>query len=164
MPSGVVDKAVRRLDRLLLGDEECCRHNCTTPEHVEHRRHVRLVFLTTLVVTICAAIWGLIFVVLGAFWAAFFPFLMMVLSVIGIIHVLVTKSSSWASLLLCYGMSFCALGVHWSFGVAKSDFVFNWVLLGPQLAIPLGRPIKETAVMAVILCAGIVVIQVQGVP
>ena len=145
------------MDTVLFG-EPC--HHCINPmeqtSHVQHRR----VFVTIFMITICAAIWGAIFVHLDSLWAAVFPFLMVGACIVAIVHSRTTKTTKWATPILCYGLSFCALGVHWSFGAAHSDNVFGWVLLGPQLAIPLGRSRRETVGFAMLVCACLVVIQI----
>ena len=107
-------------------------------DQADELQNKMLVFCTICACSICGVAWGIIFSVNGAHWASIFPYMFAVFGAVGNVHLYYTKDIYWAHSLMCYGLSFAAMGIHWSFGRDHADYVINWSLLGPQLAMTLG--------------------------
>ena len=125
----------------------------------KQRQHCQLL-LVMVALSLCAATLGAIFICLNALWAAIFSFTMLGLCVYGMVHALVKGTTTWTSGLLCWGLSVCALGMHWGLGASSGTFVFHWALLGPQLAVPLGHSRAHATALAIIVCIALLLIQI----
>eukprot|EP00667_Euglena_gracilis_P007891 EG_transcript_7979 len=99
------------------------------PTELRERKLVML--FATAALCLIGLMWGILYVRLEAWTAAWFPFTMVVLSVVAAALLFYSREMVVAGRILCLGVCLHAIGVHWSFA-GQSSGVVNWALFAPQ--------------------------------
>ena len=92
----------------------------------------------------CGVLWALCYGLLGAFVAAVFPGLWVLVCLFSATYLLRTRRLPLARSALCHGLAITALGIHWAFGGSgASSAVASWAVLGPQVLRTTGAGVPE---------------------
>jgi len=136
-----------RWRRLVAWLESCV---CLPTDDGDVRADKLLVLGGNAVLTLSAAVWGLFYALVGAWWSAAFPWAFLPIGAVGVAHLLATRRLGFARRALCYGMLFCSLGFDWTLGGAQQGTIY-WSILAPQIALLTGAHVSVAAFL-LLLC------------